>query len=184
MIIGITGTNGSGKGTVVEYLVQKGFKHYSVRSELLAELERRGLPTDRPHLGALGDELRKTNGPGYFIRLFKTQSEKERCVDIAIDSLRSVGEAEALKAMGGILLGVDADPRVRYDRVVVRGSSTDKVDFDTWKKQEEHEWYNPDPHAMNVPAVIVMADYTIQNNGTLEELHQQVDAILKQIKSA
>jgi dephospho-CoA kinase len=35
-IIGITGTIGAGKGTVVEYLVgQKGFDHYSVRSFLI-----------------------------------------------------------------------------------------------------------------------------------------------------
>ena len=34
-IIGITGTMGAGKGTVVEYLVAKhGFKHYSARSVL------------------------------------------------------------------------------------------------------------------------------------------------------
>ena len=34
-IVGITGTLGAGKGTVVEYLTQqKGFKHYSARGLL------------------------------------------------------------------------------------------------------------------------------------------------------
>jgi dephospho-CoA kinase len=33
MIIGITGTDGAGKGAVVDYLVaQKGFTHYSGRA--------------------------------------------------------------------------------------------------------------------------------------------------------
>ena len=42
IIIGITGTLGAGKGTIVEYLVgKKGFKHYSVR-ELLSEIIRAG----------------------------------------------------------------------------------------------------------------------------------------------
>lgn len=40
-IIGITGTMGAGKGTVVDYLVSNhGFKHYSARSvlnEMIAE---------------------------------------------------------------------------------------------------------------------------------------------------
>ena len=39
LIIGITGTLGAGKGTVVEYLVEKkGFDHYSVRAFLLKEI--------------------------------------------------------------------------------------------------------------------------------------------------
>ena len=41
MIIGITGTDGSGKGTVVDYLVeQKGFKHYSARAIFEEEIAR------------------------------------------------------------------------------------------------------------------------------------------------
>ncbi|HEX3095769.1 MAG TPA: AAA family ATPase, partial [Patescibacteria group bacterium] len=45
IIIGITGTAGSGKGTVVEYLVSKyGFKHYSARGFITEELVRRNLP--------------------------------------------------------------------------------------------------------------------------------------------
>ena len=43
IIIGITGTLGAGKGTIVDYLVQeKGFKHYSVRNYLIKEIEKGG----------------------------------------------------------------------------------------------------------------------------------------------
>ena len=37
-VFGITGTNGSGKGTVVEFLKQKGFKHYSASELILEEI--------------------------------------------------------------------------------------------------------------------------------------------------
>lgn len=182
MIIGITGTNGAGKGTVVKYLVQKGFTHYSVRGELEDELGRRGLPKDRPHLGRTGNELREKNGPEYFINLFISRAAEKGIFNIAIESIRSLGEVEALKARQGILLAVDADQSVRYGRVGVRGSGTDNVDFDTWVKQEEYEWHNTAAHDMNVPGVIARADYTLQNNGTLEELHQQIDAVLATLK--
>jgi len=38
LIIGITGTLGAGKGTIVEYLVKnKNFKHYSVSGYLITK---------------------------------------------------------------------------------------------------------------------------------------------------
>ncbi|MBR5146904.1 MAG: AAA family ATPase, partial [Bacteroidales bacterium] len=43
-IIGITGTIGAGKGTIVDYLVkEKGYVHYSVREFLAEEVKKRGL---------------------------------------------------------------------------------------------------------------------------------------------
>ena len=43
-IIGITGTIGAGKGTIVDYLVkEKGYVHYSVRAFIAEEIQRRGL---------------------------------------------------------------------------------------------------------------------------------------------
>ena len=41
ILIGITGTLGAGKGTVVDFLIENyGFKHYSVRGFLTEEIEK------------------------------------------------------------------------------------------------------------------------------------------------
>ena len=51
IIIGITGTLGSGKGTIVEYLVQKrGFRHYSVREYLLEIIRKAGMSPIRTRI--------------------------------------------------------------------------------------------------------------------------------------
>ena len=43
MIIGITGTDGAGKGSVVDYLVkEKGFVHYSGRGVIVEAIEAKG----------------------------------------------------------------------------------------------------------------------------------------------
>lgn len=178
MIIGITGTNGAGKGTVVDYLVQKGFHHYSVREELIEEIKRRGLPVDRPNMRLVANDLRLNNEPEYFDKLFFADAERKGYEDFLIESVRVVQSAQWLKEHGAVLWTVDADRKVRYERTVLRGSETDKVDFDTWVMQEEREWNNTAAHDMNVPAVIAMADVTLTNNGTLEELHAQIDKAL------
>jgi dephospho-CoA kinase len=180
MIIAITGTNGAGKGSVVEYLIQLGFAHYSARAHLIEELERRGVTINRPALQSLGNELRQAHGPAYLARALYERAQAASG-DAVIESIRAIAEAEFLKRAGVILLAVDADRHTRYERVVRRGSATDKVDFDTWVVEEEREWHNEAAHDMNIPAVVAMADYTILNNGTLEELHAQVDAMLKKL---
>ncbi len=37
------------------------------------------------------------------------------------------------------MVAVDADRKLRYERITARGASTDHVDFDTWVMQEERE---------------------------------------------
>jgi len=66
MIIGITGTLGSGKGTIVDYLVkQKGFIHFSVRQFILEEIRKRNLPQNRDSMVMVANDLRKKNSPSY-----------------------------------------------------------------------------------------------------------------------
>lgn len=180
MIIGITGTNGAGKGTVVDYLVTKGFTHYSVRSLLVEEIERRGMSVDRSSMRDVANEMRRTHSPSYAI---ETLYAKARAAggDAVIESVRVIGEATFLKKRGAVILAVDADRKLRYERILARGSSTDHVDFDTWVKEEEREWANPEAWDMDVIGVMKLADATIQNNGTLEELHAHIDETLAQI---
>ncbi|OGG78249.1 hypothetical protein A3A36_02125 [Candidatus Kaiserbacteria bacterium RIFCSPLOWO2_01_FULL_52_12b] len=180
MILGVTGINGAGKGTVVEYLVQKGFKHYWVREFLVEEIKRRGLRVDRSSMREVANDLRQKHGPSYVIETLYARAQDEG-TNALIESVRVLGEANFLKDHGVTLIAVDADRKVRYERVVARSSETDKVDFDTWVKEEEREWANTDAWDMDVVGVMKLADFTLQNNGTIEELHAQIDEVLKQI---
>lgn len=184
MIIGITGTNGAGKGTVVDYLVkEKGFHHYSARAFIVEEIKRRGLPVHRSTMREVGNDLRAKNGPGYIDRVCIADAEEKGYENILIESIRNVLSAKGLKEKGAMLLAVDADRHMRYERVVLRGSETDKVDFDTWVMEEEREWHNTDAHDMNVPMVMSMADYTLHNDGTHEDLYIQIDKALEAFKT-
>lgn len=183
MIIGITGTNGAGKGVVVEYLVQqKQYVHFSSSGYLADELTRLSIEHSRTNLRNIGNEFRKKFGSGYLVKMFLERKEKEGIENVIIESIRSTGEAKKLKEGGGKLLVIDANRAKRYERIFARKSGKDLIDFNTFVEQEEREWYGKEgEHDMNMQGVMHMADYTILNNGSLEELHSQIETFLKTI---
>ena len=76
IVIGITGTLGAGKGTIVDYLVKnKGFNHFSVRSFIAQEIQNRGMTVNRDSLTEVANDLRSANSPSYICLLYTS-----RCV--------------------------------------------------------------------------------------------------------
>lgn len=182
MIIGITGTDGAGKGAVVDYLVkEKGFVHYSARAIWEEEFVKRGMENKRSNMRLVANEMRATHGNDFLITYYLKKKTEEGVENAVIESVRTIAEADTLKANGGILLATDAPQSIRYERIVSRGLSSDQISLEEFTKQEELEMNDPDPNGMQKAKVMEMADYTIENNGTVEELHSQIEAILQKI---
>lgn len=178
MIIGITGTIGAGKGTVVDYLVAKqGFRHYSVRACLVEEIRRRGLPVDRDSMTTVANDLRVAHGPEYFTMRLLGEAQ-DRSENAVIESIRTIGEASYLKSQGASLWAVDAEVRTRYDRILARASETDHISFDKFLADEACEMANDDPTKQNISGVVALADVVLHNIGSKEDLYRQVDRAL------
>lgn len=181
MIIGITGTNGAGKGAVVDYLVsQKGFKHFSVRAFLVEEVKRRGLEVTRTSIMNTANDLRAQHGATFIAEEFLKNTDPAE--DTILESVREVPSVALIHEHGGIVVAVDADAQLRYERIQKRASETDRVDFETFMNEDQREYSNTDPSKQNVMGVFALADYKIENNGTLQELHTQIDAVLATAK--
>ncbi len=183
MLLGITGTDGAGKGTVVEYLVKnKGFAHYSARAIWIEELNKRGEEPTRANMRLIANEMREQFGNDFLITYYLQKIKEDGTDKEIIESIRTVAEAQTLKANGGILIAVDADEEIRYARVQARRSETDKVTFEQFQAHEELEAHDPNPHGMQKQKVIAMADYTIMNDGSVEELFQSIERVLLKLQ--
>lgn len=176
MIIGITGTIGAGKGTVVEYLVEKyHFVHFSVRDFLKHEVAAQQLPLNRDSLTAVANALRAQHSPSYIVDQLLEQASQQPQHAI-IESIRTIGEVESLRQKADfVLLAVDADVETRYQRITLRKSETDHIDFQTFLSNEAREMANTDPDKQNLSECMRRADIIINNDGDLAALHQQID---------
>ena len=178
-IIGITGTLGAGKGTVVEYLKEKyGFVHFSVRDFLKEEVLRRGMEPNRDSFTQVANELRAAHSPSYVTDcLYERAAQQPH--DAVIESIRTPGEIDSLQAKGNFRLwAVDADPEIRYQRAVLRNSETDHVTYETFLANERREMTSTDPNKQNLSVCIARADTILQNNGDLAALYQAVDEVM------
>jgi dephospho-CoA kinase len=180
MIIGITGTIGAGKDTLMELLKNEyGFKHFSVRQYLTNKLQEEGEEVTRASMNMLANRLREENHPAFLAEeLFNIA--KEAGGNAVIESIRTPGEIEFLREHSDFkLFAVDADPNIRYERVQERKSVTDRVDFNTFMADEQKEMSNQDPHKQNIAACIRVADFKFRNNATIEMLYKKVRKVLE-----
>ena len=182
IIIGITGTLGAGKGTIVDYLVkEKGFIHYSVRDFLITEIKKQKLKIDRDSMTTVANQLRAENSPSFVIdEMYKIAKKNgNNCI---IESIRTEGEINSLRSQPDFyLLAVDADKKIRYDRILLRKSVTDHISYDTFLANEKRELESTDPNKQNLNRCKELADYVLINDGSIRQLYEQLEQIMKHI---
>ena len=179
MIIGLTGTNGAGKGTVAELLKEKGFGYYSLSDEIREEVRKRGLDEGLDNLIRVGNELREKEGPATLSKRILKRIKESKKNNFIVDSIRNPAEIEELrKNKSFILIAVDAPVKLRYERVKSRKRASDFVSFEKFREQEEVQ-LKGGKTGQQLLKCIGMADFKIINDSDIDELKEKVEKILK-----
>jgi len=170
-ILGISGTNGAGKDSVGGFLAQKhGWLFVSVTDILRDEIKKQGLPPDRHHTHQLSAKWRRESGLGVLIdkAVEAYKAENKEYSGLAIASLRNPGEADEVHRLGGQVIWIDANPRIRYERVVAanRGRIDDQKTYAEFLTEEQHQMrHSGDEATLSMEGVKAKADIFLQNNG-------------------
>ena len=184
-LIGIAGTNGSGKDTVGRILAEKhDWLFVSVSDLLRDECRKRGLSVERENLRAISAEWRREGGLGVLVDkavdMFERSAEKYE--GLAVSSLRNPGETKRVRELGGVNVWVDADPRVRYDRIQTaergRGAEDHKTYEEFLVEQEAEMKPSGDAATLDMASVKKHADVIILNESTLENLEIETEKII------
>lgn len=178
-IIGISGTNASGKDTLGQTLASRGWLFISVSEILRDELHSRGLAIERDNLRNLSAEWRREGGLGILVdkalEVYEREKNKKKLSGLAIASLRNPGEANRVHELGGKVIWTDADPKVRYERIVSRlRSDEDRKTYEEFLAEEKAELeHSGDEATLSLSGVKAKADIFIRNDGNDIEIFKK-----------
>jgi len=178
MIIGLTGTMGSGKGEVVKYLKQKGFEHY-VYSDILREIAKnRNIEPTRANLQKLGTDIkREEKNKGILSKKLLKKIKTDKAV---VDGIRNRDEIIELKKEKAHIIAITSPQRLRFQRLRKRNREGDPTTFKEFKKLDNLE-NRGKSKGQEINRCIRLADSVINNNATLEKLKEQTEKILNSI---
>lgn len=176
-LIAVAGTNGSGKDAAGYILAEHyGFLFITVTELLREECRKRNLPIERENLRMVSAEWRRENGLGVLVdkavEAFGQLPDVERYNGLVIASLRNPGENDRVHELGGEVMWLDADPKIRYERIqknaATRGrTEEDTKTFEQFLAEEEAEMHPPagaDAAVLNMAAVKEKADIFVSND--------------------
>lgn len=185
-IIFVVGMTGSGKSIVSDELVKKGFAFVRFGQITLDEIKKRGLKVNETNEKAIREGLRKKHGMGAFATLNMPKfDELLKTSNVVGDGLYSWTEYKILKEKYGDLMhvvAVYAPPELRYERLENRVVADDpnKRFRPTTKKDSKKRDY-AEIENIEKGGPIAMADFTIINTGTVEDVKNQLEKFLSSV---
>jgi len=180
MIIGLTGTLCAGKDTVAHHLMEKGFEHVSLSAILREEMQKRGMEITLDNLTKFGNSLKENEGDKFLVEKALERIDPNK--NTVISSIRQPGEIDHLKQQKDFyLIFVDADPKIRFKRLLLRNRPGDSKTFEKFMENENMQM-NGESGGMNLAKCKEEADFILENNDSREEFEQDLENILKKIE--
>jgi len=175
-LILITGMSGSGKTTLANHFRDRGVASVTMGDVIRGLAQEKGLPPTPENLGRLATGIREDGGDDAVAKLCVEKINAMADDIVLVDGIRSIKEVEVFgEEFNVALVAVFAPQKTRYARLTARGRSDDPKDMATFKARDDRELSFSLAHA------IALADYTILNEGSLEDLENEFESLLARL---
>jgi dephospho-CoA kinase len=178
-LVSIVGMTGAGKSEVSRVFEENGFIRIRFGDLTDEEMKKRGLEPSEESERQVRESLRKEHGMAAYAELNLPRiKEALKTSDVVIDGLYSWEEYIYLKEGYGedlCLVAVWSSPETRYARLGKRSSR--RLNSEEAVSRDRAELENS-----NKGGPIAMADFTIINESSLEELQREAKKIISELR--
>ncbi len=178
-VVSIVGMAGAGKSEVARVFEETGFVRIRFGDVTDEEIKKRGLELNEKNERYIRELLRQEHGMSAYVRLNlpKIDSARKQS-DVVVDGLYSWEEYTFLKTHyreNFCVVAVWASPRTRYSRLTDRS-----IRPLTQKEAASRDW--AEIENTNKGGPIAIADFTIINESSLENLRKEVRKIISKLR--
>jgi len=175
----LVGTLASGKEVTKKYILEKyNAKDCRFSTMLRDVLNRVAVPTSRENIQRISTLLRENFGEDIMAKVIALDAKNFDSDVVIVDGVRRPADIKYLNELPNFyLIKINADPELRYKRMLERNENEGD-------NNKTYEQFLNDENAEAdrlIPIVMESAKYSIDNNGTFEELYAQIDKIMEDI---
>jgi dephospho-CoA kinase len=177
-VIGVVGLNGSGKDEVLKFLKQKYNVPFISVGDLVREIaSKEGLTLTRENLDKITRRYFDKFGQGYFLKQVIERIRQNQWQICGISGVRSPQDVSIIREAFNtdfVLIEVYiGDPKVRFSRIISRGSQRDQLTYEQFLRQDEDSQL-----LFKIEDTLELADIAISNDGTLTDLHDRIEQVI------
>ncbi len=177
IILGFVANMAAGKGTAAKYLEEKYGAHtYRFSNMLFDLLKRIYVEPSRDNLIKMSEAVRGTFGEDTMAKVMAKDAESDENSIIVVEGIRRMADIEHLaKLPNFVLVEIFADLEKRHERLIKRREKPDDATTTLEQFKKDHQRSTE----LSIPEVVSHATEHIDNNGTTEQLCEQLDNLIK-----
>jgi dephospho-CoA kinase len=173
----VTGKKGSGKSIIIGIASRHGIRSLEMHDPVYDEMRRKDIPLTHDNIIRFAEGLRKNRDFGIVARMMLKKIRKEKIKDkmLIICGIRHPDEVmEFRKKYDCLFLAIDADPKIRFRRIMSRARNEDSRTLEQFMKKEQSE-----NKMLGIDKAMEPADITITNNRNMREFSEKLTNLMK-----